>query len=91
MPTPPTPPTLRDIEKLEYRLGKRGFKREDVYLHECTVCKEQACIRYAILGRAGGRDIAFCQACGAAKSWRSGQGMGTREEDPSFDLETFLK
>ena len=81
----------QDLEKLEYKLNKRGFKRQDVYLHECPTCSEKACIIYGILGKIGGRDIMYCQACGAAKSYRSGQGMGTREEDPNFDLDAFLK
>ncbi len=80
----------RDLGTLEFKLGKRGFKREDVYLHECTACHEQAVIRYAILGRSGGRDISYCQACGAARSWRSVAGMTAREEDLAFDLDTFL-
>ncbi|MCX5744290.1 MAG: hypothetical protein NT062_17510 [Proteobacteria bacterium] len=82
---------VQDLEALERRLTKRGFKRGDVYLHECTACKEQAVLRYSILGRSGGRDIAYCQACGVTRSWRSVAGMETREEDLTFDLDTFLR
>ena len=80
----------RDLEALERKLNKRGFKRTDVYLHDCMTCKEHAAIIYAIAGKIGGRDIAYCQACGAAHSWRSGAGLESREIDPTFDLDTFL-
>ncbi len=82
---------LADLATLERKLSKRGFRRDDVYLHQCEACKEQAVLRYVILGRSGGRDIAYCQACGAARSWRSVAGMETREEDLAFDLDAFLK
>lgn len=84
-------PTPRDLGTLEHKLSKRGFKREDVYLHECPDCHERAVIRYAILGRIGGRDIGYCQACGGARSHRSGGGMNDRVEDPTFDLDEFLR
>ena len=32
-----------------------------------------------------------CQERGVAKSWRAGAGMEGREEDPGFDLRTFLR
>jgi len=82
---------VRDLETLERQLNKRGFKRSDVYLHDCIACHEHAVIRYAILGRTGGRDISYCQACGVAKSHRSVAGMESREEDPTFELDTFLR
>jgi hypothetical protein len=79
-----------DLSTLEYKLQKRGFRRDDVYWHECTSCNEQAVAKYVVLGRTGGRDIWLCHACGAARSWRSVAGMEQREEDPTFDLRAFL-
>jgi hypothetical protein len=81
---------IDDLATLEYRLSKRGFRREDAYLHECTQCHEQAVLKYVVAGKIGGRDISLCQACGVAKSWRSGAGLEGREEDPGFDLRAFL-
>jgi len=81
---------IDDLEALEYRLNKRGFHRSDVFLHDCPLCNEHAVIRYAVLGKTGGRDIALCQACGVAKSWRSGAGLEHRTEDVGFDLRAFL-
>ena len=82
---------IDDLEALDYKLRKRGFRREDAYLHECPACKEQAVLKYATIGRTGGRDISLCQACGVASSWRSGAGLETREQDANFDLRAFLR
>ena len=82
---------IDDLATLEYKLAKRGFRREDAYLHECTECHEQAALTYVLAGKTGGRDIALCQACGVAKSWRSGAGMEAREQDLAFDLRAFLR
>ena len=79
-----------DLEALEYKLTKRGFRRNDVFLHECPECHVQACIRYAAAGKTGGRDISLCQACGDTKSWRSVAGLEQREQDLAFDLRKFL-
>ena len=81
---------IEDLEAIEYKLGKRGFRRIDVYLHECTGCHERAVLKYGTLGKTGGRDISLCQACGAATSWRSLAGMEGREQDVGFDLRAFL-
>lgn len=81
---------IADLETLQYRLKKRGFKQEDPQLHECPDCKERAILRYGILSRNGGRDITLCQACGRARSWRSEAGMNERSEDVDFDLRAFL-
>ncbi|MBX3159486.1 MAG: hypothetical protein KF773_26180 [Deltaproteobacteria bacterium] len=81
---------LADLETLEYKLGKRGFRRDDLYFHACDACREQAVAKYVILGRTGGRDIWLCHACGAARSFRNGSGMNDREEDAGFDLRAFL-
>ena len=80
-----------EIDAIEYKLRKRGFRRDDVLLHECTSCKERAVATYVIAGKTGGRDITMCLACGVARSWRSGAGFQQRVEDADFDLQTFLR
>lgn len=80
-----------DLDDLQAKLRKRGFRQDDVFLHECEACKEQAVAIYAIAGKSGGRDIRLCLACGDARSWRAGAGMANREADPNFDLRAFLK
>ena len=87
---PPTPPSANELATLESKLTKRGFRRGDGYLHQCGSCGEQAVLQYVLVGRTGGRDIALCQACGAAASWRSGAGLEGREQDLGFDLHAFL-
>jgi hypothetical protein len=79
-----------DLDMLERKLQKRGFRREDAYYRECSECHERAVRTYVLAGRTGGRDISLCEACGGAKSWRSGAGLEAREADPSFDLRAFL-
>jgi hypothetical protein len=81
---------IEDLETIDYKLRKRGFRREDAYLHECTSCHEQAVLKYAVSGRTGGRDISLCQACGVSTSWRSVAGLEQREQDLGFDLRAFL-
>jgi hypothetical protein len=81
---------IDDLETLEYKLRKRGFRREDVYVHECMACHEHAVLTYVTAGRTGGRDISLCQACGVVTSWRSGAGLEGREQDVGFDLRKFL-
>lgn len=81
---------IADLASLEYKLKKRGFRRDDLLLHECADCKEQAVLTYVIMGKAGGRDIRICQACGVTKSFRSNAGQEDRVEDVGFDLQTFL-
>lgn len=82
---------ISNLEALEHKLKKRGFRRDDVLLHECASCKEQAVATYVIAGKSGGRDIALCLACGKARSWRSGAGLQHRVEDEGFDLDVFLR
>lgn len=82
---------IEDLGTLEYKLTKRGFRRDDVLLHICESCGEQAVLSYVIAGKSGGRDISLCQACGQARSWRSGAGLEQREEDTTFDLRAFLR
>jgi hypothetical protein len=79
-----------DLDELEGKLRKRGFKYDDAYLHECEKCKERACRTYRIVSRHGGRDISLCLACGDARSWQSGAGMDGRAEEAGFDLRKFL-
>ena len=81
---------VEDLATIEYKLGKRGFRRDDVLLHQCESCREQALATYVIMGRSGGRDITLCLACGVARSWRSVAGLEKREEDADFDLRAFL-
>ena len=50
---------IADLQTLEYKLQKRGFRRDDVLLHECPSCKVKAVATYIIAGRTGGRDIAL--------------------------------
>jgi hypothetical protein len=83
--------TQNQLDTFEYKLKKRGFKRDDLFLHECPDCTQKAILTYAILSRNGGRDIRLCTECGRARSYRSGAGMESRTEDPDFDLETFLR
>ncbi len=81
---------ITDLATLEYKLSKRGFRRDDLLLHICESCNEQAVLSYVIAGKSGGRDISLCQACGQSRSWRSGAGLENRTEDVGFDLRTFL-
>jgi hypothetical protein len=79
-----------ELSNLEYKLGKRGFRRDDVLLHECTDCHEKALLTYVIMGKTGGRDIRLCLECGKSRSWRSVAGLEDRQEDVGFDLYAFL-
>lgn len=81
---------IPDLETIEYKLKKRGFKQADLYHHACPSCQEPAVRVYGILGRHGGRDIRLCLACGEVTSFRNSPGMEGREQDPSFDLTAFL-
>lgn len=80
-----------DLDEIERKLAQRGFRRDDVLLHECPDCKEPAVLTYVIAGKVGGRDIRLCQACGHAHSFRSGPGLEERVEDVNFDLASFLR
>ena len=89
--TPPMAPgPVADLATLEHKLTKRGFRRDDLYLHECTACHEQAVLKYIAMGKTGGRDISLCQACGVSTSWRNGANASSREQDVGFDLRVFL-
>ena len=82
---------IADLENIEQKLVKRGFKQADIYHHECTSCHQNAVRIYGIGGKLGGRDIRLCLECGACRSFRSSSGMEDRVEDPDFDLQTFLR
>jgi hypothetical protein len=80
-----------DLETFLYKLKKRGFKQDDLYLHECPACRQQSVAIFVIAGKKlGGREIRLCVECGDTRSFRSVAGLETREEDPSFDLHGFL-
>lgn len=81
---------IADLETLEYKLGKRGFRQTDSFFHECASCHERAVVKYGAAGKTGGRDISLCHACGVATSWRSVAGLEAREQDVGFDLRAFL-
>jgi hypothetical protein len=81
---------IDDLDTIEHKLGKRGFRRIDGHYYECADCRAHAVRKYATLGRTGGRDISLCEACGVATSWRSVAGMEQREQDAGFDLRAFL-
>ena len=83
--------TQNQLDTYEFKLRKRGFRRDDVLLHDCPECSAKAVLTYFIAGRRGGRDIRLCAECGASHSWRSPAGLESREEDPAFDIETFLR
>ena len=85
------PMPVEDLERLEYALKKRGFRRDDLLFHDCTACHEHAVATYVIMGKIGGRDISLCLACGVSRSWRSVAGLEQRVEDEGFDLRAFLK
>lgn len=81
---------IEDLAALEYKLTKRGFRRDDLFLHICERCQSHAVLTYVLAGKLGGRDIKLCQECGDSRSWRSGAGALKREEDVGFDLRAFL-
>jgi hypothetical protein len=83
--------TQNELDTYEYKLRKRGFRRDDLFLHDCPDCKAQkSVLTYVIAGRQGGRDIRLCLECGVAHSFRSPAGLEGRTEDVGFDLKTFL-
>ena len=81
-----------ELDTYEYKLRKRGFRRDDLYMHDCPDCNaKQQVLTYIISGKGGGRDIKLCLECGKSRSFRSVAGLEAREEDPGFDLATFLR
>lgn len=85
------PLTQNELDTYEHKLRKRGFRRDDLFLHDCPDCTAQkAVLTYVIAGKQGGRDIRLCVECGVAHSFRSAAGFEGREEDVGFVLTTFL-
>lgn len=83
--------TQSELDTYEHKLRKRGFRRDDVFLHDCPDCKAKSSVlTYVISGKIGGRDIRLCGECGGVHSFRSASGFEGREEDVGFDLKTFL-
>jgi hypothetical protein len=81
-----------DLEPYRIALRKRGFRQDDVYLHECPKCgTSRAVEKWVLSGKSGGRDIDLCGACGETWSYRQRPMREQREVDPDFDLATFLK
>ena len=37
---------IADLDTLEYKLKKRGFRRDDLLLHTCVKCNVQAVATY---------------------------------------------
>ena len=78
-----------EIDTIEFKLDKRGFKRELRPIF-CESCGERASFVYAIKHtNIGGRMIEWCHACGREVSWRRPDG-DERIADEGFDLEQFL-
>ena len=83
--------TQNELDTYEHKLKKRGFRRDDLFLHDCPDCNAQkSVLTYVIAGRQGGRDIRLCLECGTAHSFRSSATFQERVEDVGFDLKTFL-
>jgi Zn ribbon nucleic-acid-binding protein len=81
-----------DLDSFRSQLAKRGFKRVDPLLHGCPKCKAlQGVEKWSLSGRTGGRDIDLCVRCTHASSWRRRPPGEDREEDTTFNPETFLK
>ncbi len=72
-------------------LVKRGFRRDDLYYHQCKECGEHAVESYTLAGKPGGRDIHLCLACGKSWSWRRRPEYEDRQLDDTWDLATFLR
>ena len=83
--------TQNELDTYEYKLRKRGFRRDDLFLHDCPDCNAKTSVlTYIIAGKQGGRDIRLCLECGVSHSFRSAAGLDGRTEDVGFDLKTFL-
>jgi len=54
--------TQNELDTYEYKLRKRGFRRDDALLHDCPDCRAKAILTYVIAGRSGGRDITLAAA-----------------------------
>ena len=78
-----------EISTLEYKLGKRGFRRDPRPI-PCRSCGERAVFIYSLKHtNLGGRMIEWCHNCQEERSWTR-PGGGDRVEEDFFDLERFL-
>ena len=82
---------IANLAQIQQKLLKRGFKVHSPLFAKCEACGQQGVMQYDIAGKVGGRDIALCHECGAARSWRSAPGLEERTEDTAFKLDEFLK
>ncbi len=81
--------TPAEITALEYKLAKRGFRRDPRPV-ACEPCGERAVFLYALKHtNIGGRTIEWCHACHTERGWTR-PGGGDRVEDAVFSLEQFL-
>lgn len=81
--------TAAELDNLEHKLGKRGFRRELRPIF-CDDCGERTLYVYALAHtNIGGRSIEICHGCDVVRSWRRPDG-GDRVEDTGFDLDAFL-
>ncbi|MCC6995389.1 MAG: hypothetical protein IT370_12330 [Deltaproteobacteria bacterium] len=81
--------TEREMENLDRKLIKRGFKVDGVR-ELCAACGERAQRIYRLVGgRIGGRDIHWCLACDVATSVLR-DGSDALRKDDDFDLVKFL-
>lgn len=81
--------TAADIENLNYKLDKRGFRRDPRPI-QCEACGERALFQYSLkLTSLGGRQIDWCHHCHVERAWVR-RDAEERELDPGFDLEAFL-
>lgn len=78
-----------EIATLEYKLDKRGFRRDPRPI-DCHACGERAVFIYAIKHtNIGGRSIEWCHHCDDQRGFTR-PGGGDRVEEDHFDLERFL-
>lgn len=83
--------TQNELDTYEHKLRKRGWRRDDLFLHNCPDCEAvKSVLTYVIAGRSGGSDIRLCVECGKARRFRSSAGLEGREEIAGFDLTQFL-
>ncbi len=81
--------TPSQVDTLEYKLGKRGFRREPRPT-TCASCGQMALFHYALPHtNLGGRVIDWCHACDQERSWTRPDG-DTLVEQADFTIEGFL-
>jgi hypothetical protein len=78
-----------DIENLNYKLDKRGFRRDPRPV-VCDGCGERALFQYALKQtNLGGRQIEWCYACDLERAYTRRPDQ-ERALDAGFSLESFL-